>query len=337
MGWDEIAGQARAVRQLRTALERGQPHHAYLLTGPAGVGKDLLSRLFAQAANCEAAAERRPCGVCISCSAIARGSHPDVQWVRPQSELVARGVLSKADFEAAPSRDIRVDEVRQLARRLSLAAATGRRKVAVLEPADALNERAQNALLKTLEEPPPATSFVLVTAHADVLLPTVRSRCQRVQLQPLPDELIAQLLERHGVPAAEAQARAAAAHGSLGQALALTAEELHKRGQVRASIDQALQSPDEREALDLAEAFADRERAEELAQQIREILHLRLVQFAPSPGEPAGPQRLLRGHDLCDRVVEALEQNGNGRLQLERLLLGLRELGAPAAQGGARG
>src|SRR5438105_304589 len=141
MPWDEIAGQERALRQLRAALERGQPHHAYLLAGPEGVGKELLARIFAQAANCEAGEPARPCGACGACRSIARGIHPDVLWVRPQSELVARGQLSKGDLEAAPSREIRVDEVRQLARRLSLAAAVGRRKIAVLAPADALNER----------------------------------------------------------------------------------------------------------------------------------------------------------------------------------------------------
>src|SRR5947208_2279109 len=117
MRWEEIAGQDRAVRLLRGALERGQPHHAYLLAGPAGVGKELLARLFAQAANCESDPESRPCGSCAACAAIARGIHPDVLRVMPQSEAVARGLLSRADLDAAPSREIRVDEVRALSRR----------------------------------------------------------------------------------------------------------------------------------------------------------------------------------------------------------------------------
>src|SRR5437870_5464986 len=186
MPWSELVAQDKAVRQLRAALERGQPHHAYLLAGPGGIGKELLARLFAQAANCEAAEDLRPCGACASCRSIVKGTHPDVLWIRPQADLVARGTLSKADFDAAPSREIRVDDVRQLARRLSLAAATGRRKIAVMSPADAINERAQNALLKTLEEPPPATTFLLVSAHPDSLLATVRSRCARVQFAPPP-------------------------------------------------------------------------------------------------------------------------------------------------------
>ncbi|HWE24185.1 MAG TPA: DNA polymerase III subunit delta', partial [Myxococcales bacterium] len=186
MGWNEIVGQPRAVRLLSGALDRGQPHHAYLLAGPEGVGKELLARLFAQAANCEAAPEQRPCGSCASCAAIVRGVHPDVAWVMPQSEAVARGVMARVDLEGAPSREIRVDEVRALSRRLALAAVWGRRKIAVLVPAESLNERAQNTLLKTLEEPPPATTFLLLAENPDVLLPTIRSRCARVQLSPLP-------------------------------------------------------------------------------------------------------------------------------------------------------
>src|ERR1051325_4191399 len=132
MPWDEIQGQESSVSFLRAALERGRPHHAYLFAGPPGVGKELLARLFAQAANCEAETERRPCGVCTGCTAIRRGSHPDVSWVFPQAEAVARGLVARGDLEAAPSREIRVDEVRALSRRLSLAPAVGRPKRAIV-------------------------------------------------------------------------------------------------------------------------------------------------------------------------------------------------------------
>src|SRR5205807_6767670 len=129
----------------------------------------------------------------------------------PQAELIARGRISRVDLEAAPSKEIRVDEIRALARRLSLAPLRGRRKVAIVVPADAMNERAQNTLLKTLEEPPPATTFLLVTENPDALLPTIRARCARVQLGPVPRELIAARLLREGVPEAEARERAARA------------------------------------------------------------------------------------------------------------------------------
>src|SRR3954471_1295204 len=265
MPWDEISGQEGSVSFLRAALARGRAHHAYLFAGPKGVGKELLARLFAQAANCEAPENRRPCGTCAACAAVRRGSHPDVTWVLPQSEAVARGLISKADLDGAPSREIRVDEVRALSRRLSLAPAVGRRKVAIVTPAEALNERAQNTLLKTLEEPAPVTTFVLVSSEPDSLLATVRSRCLRVQLTPLRADIIEALLVERGVAAAEAKKRAARAGGSLGRALALDAEELSRREDLLRELEGAASASDERSALDLAEAHGEREAAHELA------------------------------------------------------------------------
>src|SRR5437868_4593273 len=225
MRWDDIFGQDRAVRLMRTALGRGQPHHAYLLAGPEGVGKELLARTFAQAANCEEPDEaERPCGKCLGCRGIERGNFPDVMFVMPQTELLARGLVGRADLEGAPSREIRVDEVRALAKRLSLAALRGRRKIAIVTPADAMNERAQNTLLKTLEEPPPATTFLLVSANPDALLPTIRSRCARVQLGPVSEEVLVARLVREGVPEPAARDRAAHAGGSFSRALAAEGE-----------------------------------------------------------------------------------------------------------------
>jgi DNA polymerase-3 subunit delta' len=338
MPWNEITGQSRAVRLLRGALDREQPHHAYLLAGPAGVGKELLARLFAQAANCEAAPDQRPCGSCPSCSAIARGVHPDAFWVMPQSESIARSLLSRADLEAAPSREIRVDEVRALSRRLSFAAVRGRRKIAVLVPAEALNERAQNTLLKTLEEPPPSTTFLLVTEHPDALLATVRSRCARVQLAPLPEDVLVELLVKRGAPAADARARAARAEGSIGRALAIDEEELGRRRELVERVEAAVGAADERAALDLAESAGERDAAARVASAVNAWIRDLLVAQAGLPahagGSPSVAERaravpapvLLSQASLCADVIEALEQNGNGRLQIERLLLGMREL-----------
>jgi DNA polymerase-3 subunit delta' len=339
MRWGDIVGQDRAVRLLRSALLRDQLHHAYLLAGPAGVGKELLARTFALAANCEKEpVEARPCGECANCKAILRGNFPDVMWVMPQAELIARGLLSKADLENAPSKEIRVDEVRALSRRLSLAALRGRRKIALLVPADAINERAQNTLLKTLEEPPPATTFLLVSANPDALLPTIRSRCARVQLGPVPEELIVQRLLRDGVAETEARERAARAQGSFSRALA----EQGERRPLLEALERALAAADERDALDFAEAHAERDQALFAALSVQawlrdlllaqtgapdRALELRdLRPLALSVAERVSAQSLLAQQRLCSEVIEALEQNGNGRLQLERLLLAAREL-----------
>ena len=304
MRWDEIRGQDRAVRLLRGALVRGQAHHAYLFAGPAGAGKEKTARAFAQEANClKEPAEERPCDACENCRAIARGNFTDVSWHIPQSEMVARGLIGKSDLEGAPSKDIRVDEIRALARRLSLAPLRGRRKIAVLLPADAMNERAQNTLLKTLEEPPPSTTFVLVSSNPDALLATVRSRCARVQFGPVPaapDPRTAAMIE---------------------------------------DLERAVGAADEREALFVAGGFEDRDSALAAAQAFygwtRDLLVVQaggaadlaaLEAKAKEASAQAAPFALLQQAKLCADVIEALEQNGNGRLQIERLLLGAREL-----------
>jgi DNA polymerase-3 subunit delta' len=300
------------------------------------VGKELLARTFAQAANCEAEDEpARPCGRCPSCRGIERGNFPDVAVVMPQSEMLARGVIARADLEGAPSKEIRVDDVRALARRLSFAALRGRRKIALLTPADALNERAQNTLLKTLEEPPPATTFLLVSANPDALLPTIRSRCVRVQLGPVPEAAILARLIRDAVPETEARERAARAQGSFSRALAAQGE---LRGLVE-GVEGALSAADEREAMDIADAHGERDAALEVAEAVlawtRDLLvaqaggEAELRELSGKAREISArllPQALLGQAALCAEVIEALHQNGNGRLQLERLLLGTREL-----------
>ena len=256
----------------------------------------------------------------------------------PQSELLARGLLARADLEAAPSREIRVDEIRALAKRLSLAALRGRRKVAIVVPADAINERAQNTLLKTLEEPPPATTFLLLSVNPDALLPTIRSRCARVQLGPVPECFIAKKLVDEGVAPALAAERAARAQGSFSRALS----EQGELGDLLREVEQAMSAADERAALDLAEAFGERGAALSVAEAVQawtrdllvaqtgapdEALESRdLRPLADEIGTRTGPLPLLRQAALCAEVIEALEQNGNGRLQLERLFLRTREL-----------
>ena len=336
MRWEDIFGQERAVRLLRGALERGQVHHAYLLAGPEGVGKELLARTFAQAANCEEVDPAvRPCGKCLNCRGIERGNFPDVAFLMPQTELLARSLVGRADLEGAPSKEIRVDDVRALTRRLSFAALRGRRKIAIVTPADAMNERAQNTLLKTLEEPTPATTFLLLSANPDALLPTIRSRCARVQLGPVPAEALVTRLLREGVPEAAARDRAARAGGSFSRVLEAEGEWREVLGQV----EDALGAGDEREALDLAEAYGDRDAALAVAEAVHAWTRDLLVcsaGAAPELPELAGrakeistrvaPRALLGQATLCADVIEALRQNGNGRLQLERLLLGTREL-----------
>jgi DNA polymerase-3 subunit delta' len=214
---------ADALHQAQ-ALDRA---HALLLCGPAGAGHLELGLLLAQRWLCEAdAAVVRPCGRCASCHLVRTRVHPDLLIVVPDALRVALGwtdadgISAKAD--AKPSRDIRVEQVRQAIAWSQQTSGRGRGKFLLLHPADSLNGAAANALLKTLEEPPGHLHLVLTSTDPEALLPTVRSRCQRLGLA-LPDAAGAQAwLAKQGV--ADPAALFALAGGSPMEALALAGE-----------------------------------------------------------------------------------------------------------------
>ena len=165
--------------------------HALMLTGPAGVGKDLLARRLADAWLCEAPdlpAEARPCGACRGCGLTAAGNHPDLHRLEP------------AEGKSA----ISVDQIRGLSTELALKSHAGGSRVALITPAEAMTISAQNSLLKTLEEPPSGAIAVLITHQADALAPTIRSRCQQLTVTGPDTDQAQRWLVDQGVAAPEA-------------------------------------------------------------------------------------------------------------------------------------
>ena len=206
MPFRDLAGHRRLIDLMARAAERGSLPPSLIFAGPAGIGKRRAAVALAQLFNC-ASPVREPapdaCGHCAACRRIARGVHADVLMVEP-----------------GETGSIKVDQARQVVERSAYRPFEGRRRVVIVDDADAMETSAQNALLKTLEEPPAASTFVLVTACPDMLLPTVRSRCQRVRFGPLaPAEIAVVLTRDHGFGETEAHAAAALADGSIGQAL----------------------------------------------------------------------------------------------------------------------
>jgi len=202
--------------------------HALLVHGPAGAGHLELALVIAQGVLCEgraAASALRPCGRCASCHLVRGRSHPDLLLVLPEALRVQlgwlgddEGKLTKAD--AKPSRDLKVEQLRDAIAWTQQTNARGRGKVLLLHPADALNAVSANALLKTLEEPPGGLRIVLTSVDPERLLPTLRSRCQRLSLALPAPQLAVPWLAAQGLAAADADALLAATGGSPLQALA---------------------------------------------------------------------------------------------------------------------
>src|SRR5687767_7560739 len=202
--------------------------HALLLHAAPGSGALALSLTLAQGWLCEGSTAVRPCGRCGSCRLVQSRLHPDLFVLLPQTLRREHGWLlvdDKPDAEDSkrkPSRQIRIDEVRALIDWSTMTSARGRGKVALLHPAEALNLQSANALLKTLEEPPPGTRLVLTCTDPALLLPTVLSRCQRQRLaEPAPEQAVAWLAGQGVADPADAQVVLAACSGRPLDALAL--------------------------------------------------------------------------------------------------------------------
>jgi DNA polymerase-3 subunit delta' len=209
MPFRDLAGHRHVLDLTARAAARGSLPPSLIFAGPDGVGKRLAATSLAQLFNCPSPSagdsESAPdaCGHCTVCRRIARGVHADVLMIEP-----------------GDTGSIKVDQARGAIERSAYRPFEGRRRVVIVNEADAMEASAQNALLKTLEEPPSASTFVLVTSRPDLLLPTVRSRCQRVRFGPLGPADIAQVLIRnHGFAEKDAHAAAALAEGSLARAL----------------------------------------------------------------------------------------------------------------------
>ena len=208
MPFRSVVGHRRLVSLLSRAVARDTVPPSLLFAGPQGVGKRRVALAVAEALNCLApvpagALERDACGECAACRRIARGVYPDVITLEP-----------------GESGSIRIEPVRDVIGRAGYRPFEGRRRVVVIDDADAMVPAAQNALLKTLEEPPSASVFVLVSSMPDALLSTVNSRCPRLRFGRLTATEVAEALMRdHGYDEAEARAVAADADGSVSRAL----------------------------------------------------------------------------------------------------------------------
>jgi DNA polymerase-3 subunit delta' len=237
MSWQGIEGHDTVVEQFRHLIQSGRLASTYLLVGPDGIGKRHFALKLAQSLLCHAAdpAALAPCGSCDSCVQVEASTHPDLNLIRrPEDKSVIPVELFIGDKQ---------HRMREgLCRWIAMSPMTGRRKIAIIDDADYLNEEGANALLKTLEEPPADSVLILISTSADRQLPTIRSRAQVIRFQPLSNSLITRLLVEQQIVRDEADAAQIArlSSGSLAQAVELADDDLSA---FRERFTQALAAP----------------------------------------------------------------------------------------------
>ena len=321
MPFGEISGHGHLLELLASAAARQSLPPSLIFAGPDGVGKCRAAVALAQLLNCQQPTPTDACGVCASCKRIARGVHADVLLIEP-----------------GETGTIKVDQVRDAIERAAYRPFEGRRRVVIVDDADAMVIEAQNALLKTLEEPPSGSMFVLVTSRPDLLLPTVQSRCQRLRFGRLsPGDVAAVLMRSHGYQPADAHASASVSDGSIGAALEGGSEGfVDARDAAMQLLQTVSASTDPRRRLDGARtlaggrAGADRDelarRLRALATMLRDVLLLKAPAddrwLANADLKPVfkkvlhafDADRALRGFAAVDKALDALDRNASPKI-----------------------
>ena len=321
MGFAEIIGHHKQLEILRSALIKGRLHHAYLFVGLEGVGKRTVALALAKAIHCGAMTDDF-CGECSNCARIKDGNHPDVRVIEP----------------LAGKKEISIQQIRELERELNFRSFTGKRKIMILDPAVLMNLSAQNALLKTLEEPPENSLLILIAPNAGGLLPTLRSRCLRLSFGPLARGQVSDFLaSRHGMKADEAQFLAAMAMGSLGAAVNLDKEELVEKRRVWIGLLSSLHAGDYQAATVAAETLAsNRDEAlkflewaeswyrdlllHKVAPDSPETVNLDMLPQLQQQSAEHNVEHLLSSFSQAIGAAARIQRNLNRRMVLEKLL-----------------
>jgi DNA polymerase-3 subunit delta' len=326
-----LQGHEGPIHMLESAIRADRLHHAYLFTGPAHVGKMTLASQLAQAVNC-LDARAAPCGECEPCKRIASQAHADVRIIAVDPEA-AEG----------PRTQIGIEAVRDLIVSAHLRPYEGTTRVFIFEDAHRMSFDAGNALLKVLEEPPPDVLLLLLTDNADALPLTIRSRCQTIDLRPLPIERLRTLLiEEHGIVEEQAKVIAKLSRGCVGWAIEASRDpsllaRVHQRIEKIAGVAESGLEARFAYADELARRFS-RDRAagrEELYLWLGWLRDVLLVQQGQAESvvnvswrdtiqrhaDALNPAQVVQWLNLTHDAIEMLERNANARLALEVLML----------------
>lgn len=208
-GFNEILGHEEIKENLRKAIRNDKVSHAYILSGERGMGKKTIAKAFAMTLLCERSSSE-PCMECHSCRQFLSDNHPDVIWVTHEKPA-----------------SIGVDDIRtQINDTIDIRPYSSKFKIYIIDEAEKMTAQAQNALLKTIEEPPAYAILMLLTTNQELFLPTILSRCVKLKLKPLQDDVVIRYLEeKQGVSEEDAHVDAAFARGNLGKAVELSSSE----------------------------------------------------------------------------------------------------------------
>ncbi|MBM7866357.1 DNA polymerase III subunit delta' [Heliobacterium gestii] len=322
MRLSQYVGQERAVRQLVRGLSGDRVAHAYLFSGPQGVGKKTVARAFAQSVLCLEPSEGDACEACPACRQAQGGSHPDLFHLAPDGAT------------------LKIDQIRNLQKRIRYRPYLSAHQVVLLEQAETMQGPSANALLKILEEPPGPTVFILITDRGHGILPTIRSRCLPVHFQPAPSGEIARFLQQKGVPAGHVPLLTLLADGRWDRAAKLAAEGLPAgREKARQLLDSLVQTGDSRIFQVAEEWDKDKEGIAEFFDYLALLLRDRLLiagaggaEVPVINGDIAGDAHgwplpvLLNALDMVMAARRLLDTNASARLLVEDTLLKLRDL-----------
>ena len=318
MTFETISGHERQKNILRKAIQNKRIAHAYLFTGPDGVGKRLTALAFARALLCQ---DRTGCGDCSACRKVDHNNHPDIH-------------LLDADGSA-----LKIDQIRTLQQELSLRPLEGRYKICLIDGAEFFTIGAANALLKTLEEPRPDTLMILISSQPEKLLPTIRSRCQKLIFTRLPKQQLADLLaQKLELTDTEAAVLAALSEGSfkkaLGQDRHLYLEKRRKLihslsalspGSNIATLSFADELATEKELLpdilDIFQAFYRDLLLLKHGRPEEELVNLDLLETLTKQSRSTATDAILRKLNALDTARYHLQRNVNRQLALEVMLL----------------
>lgn len=327
IGFHDIIGHEEIIRHLKNAIETGKVSHSYILTGEHGSGKKLLAGTFAMTLQCEAGGTE-PCQKCDSCKKAIGKNHPDIIMVSHEKP----GTIS-------------IDEIRdQVIHDVAIKPYCSPYKIYIVPDADLMTPQAQNALLKTIEEPPEYAVIMLLTSNGDSLLPTIRSRCVRLDLKVVDDSLVKKYLMEHlHIPDYQAEIDVSFAHGSIGKAKeAATSQEF---SDMTSNALKLLENANKMEVYELTDAIKSLSTEKQniadyldiflfwfrdvlmfkATREIDNLVFKQEINFIKEQAKERSYENLEKILDALEKTKVRLRANVNQELALELLFLTIRE------------